>query len=153
MLRSIYLTGLIISLTLSLSGCGNSSGNQTAGIDGSGAPVATTTNGTIDGFGSVIVNGLRYNSDKAQVLINGETAMEDNLRVGYQVQITGSIAADGTATADKIEFTPTLVGVIEQIDASNNTVMLLGQQVYLTNNTIFDADINPKNITGLVVGN
>lgn len=153
--RSIYLMGFIISLTLSLSGCGDSSSSQTAGIDGSGAPVATatTTNGTIDGFGSVIVNGLRYNSDKAQVLINGETAMEDNLRVGYQVRITGIIAIDGSATADKIEFTPTLVGVIEQIDASNNTLVVLGQQVYITNNTLFDAAISPKNITGLAVGN
>jgi hypothetical protein len=58
MLRATYLIGFIISLTLSLSGCGNSSGSQTAGIDGSGEPVATTSNGTIDGFGSVIVNGL-----------------------------------------------------------------------------------------------
>lgn len=155
MLRSIYLMGFIISLTLSLSGCGNSGGSQTAGIDGSGAPVATaiTTNGTIDGFGSVIVNGLRYNSDKAQVLINGETAMEDNLRAGYQVRITGIIAIDGSATADKIEFTPTLVGVIEQIDASKNTLVVLGHQVYITNNTLFDAAISPKNITGLAVGN
>jgi hypothetical protein len=153
MFRSIYLTGFMFSLALSLSGCGNSGGNQTAGIDGSGAPVATTTSGTIDGFGSVIVNGLRYNSDKAQVLINGETAMEDNLRVGYQVRITGSTAADGSATADKIEFIPALVGAIEQINASSNSVMLLGQQVYITNNTIFDSAISPKNITGLAVGN
>ncbi|MDF3011822.1 MAG: hypothetical protein K0Q78_26, partial [Cellvibrio sp.] len=100
MFRSIYLTGFMFSLALSLSGCGNSGGNQTAGIDGSGAPVATTTSGTIDGFGSVIVNGA-----------------------------------------------------IEQINASSNSVMLLGQQVYITNNTIFDSAISPKNITGLAVGN
>ncbi len=153
MFRSNYLMGFIISLTILFSGCGSSSDNQTAGIDGSGAPVASNTNGTIDGFGSVIVNGLRYNSDKAQILINGETAMEDNLRVGYQVHITGSIAIDGSATADKIEFTPTLVGTIEQIDATNNRLLLLGQSVYITNNTIFDAAITPKQITGLAVGN
>lgn len=153
MFRSTYLMGFIMSLTLALAGCGNSSGNQTAGIDGSGAPVATTSNGTIDGFGSLIVNGLRYDSDKAQILVNGETSMEDNLRVGYQVRITGSIAADGSATADKIEFTPTLVGTIERVDAGNNNLVLLGQRVYVTNNTIFDAAISPKNLTGLAAGN
>jgi hypothetical protein len=153
MLRATYLIGFIISLTLSLSGCGNSSGSQTAGIDGSGEPVATTSNGTIDGFGSVIVNGLRYNSDKAHILVNGETAIEDNLRVGYQVRIIGSIAADGLATADKIEFTPTLVGTIEQIDLASNNLVLLGQQVHITNNTIFDATMSPNNITGLAIGN
>jgi Domain of unknown function (DUF5666) len=153
MLRRIHLIGSFISLLFVLLACGSSGSNQSAGIDGSGAPIATATSGTIDGFGSVIVNGLRYQSDRAQILINGENAVEDNLRVGYQVRITGSIAADGTATADKIEFTPTLVGSITQINSADNSLTLLGQTVYLTNNTLLDAAISPKSLAGLAVGN
>ncbi|MEN0039053.1 MAG: DUF5666 domain-containing protein [Cellvibrio sp.] len=136
-----------------LIGCGGTGGSQTAGIDGSGAPVAgNNSNGTISGFGSVIVNGVKYESDKAQILINGQTATEDDLRVGYQVSITGSIANDGKTTAEKIEFVPTLIGEITAIDVDNKRVTVLGQTVLITNNTIFDSAIKPSNINGLAVG-
>lgn len=133
-----------------LIGCGGSGGSGVSGIDGSGAPVATSTTGTIDGFGSVIVNGVRYNSDKAQILMNGEMAVEENLQVGYQVNLTGSITNSGTATADKIEFTPNLVGTITA--KNNNTVVVMGNNIKINNNTLFDTAIIPHSIRGLAVG-
>ncbi|PUA27040.1 MAG: hypothetical protein B0W54_19610 [Cellvibrio sp. 79] len=149
MTRFIFNT-IIFTSALLLLGCGGSSSNEVGGIDGSGAPVATSTTGTIDGFGSVIVNGVRYNSDKAQIFINGEMAMEDNLQVGYQVSLTGSIAKDGTATADKIEFTPNLVGVITT--KNNNTLVVMGNTVKVNNDTLFDSAISPRSIDGLAPG-
>ena len=38
--------------------------------------------GTLDGFGSVIVNGVRYDTSQATFIVNGETATEDQLAVG-----------------------------------------------------------------------
>jgi hypothetical protein len=146
-----FLTNLGTALcVILLASCGGSGGSDVSGIDGSGAPVATSTHGTIDGFGSVIVNGVRYNSDKAQILINGEMAMEENLQVGYQVSLTGSIAKDGSATADKIEFTPNLVGTISA--KTNNTLVVMGQSIKINNDTIFAADISPRGLQGLMPG-
>lgn len=149
MTRFMSNTIIFISALLLL-GCGGSGSSEVGGIDGSGAPVATSTTGTIDGFGSVIVNGVRYNSDKAQIFINGEVAMEDNLQVGYQVSLTGSIASDGSATADKIEFTPNLIGAITT--KNNNTLVVMGNTVKINNDTLFDASISPRNIQGLAPG-
>ncbi|HEX7764249.1 MAG TPA: DUF5666 domain-containing protein [Cellvibrio sp.] len=144
-----FLAAITMAL---LSGCGGSGGAQTAGIDGSGAPVASTnSNGAINGFGSVIVNGVKYESDKAQVLINGQLATEDDLRVGYQVSVTGTIT-DGKTTAEKIEFVPTLVGEITAIEPNNKLLVVLGKTVHITNNTLFDAAIKPASLAGLTIG-
>ncbi len=146
-----FLTPLGTSLCLILlASCGGSGGSDVSGIDGSGAPVATSTQGTIDGFGSVIVNGVRYNSDKAQILINGEMAMEENLQVGYQVNLIGSIAKNGSASADKIEFTPNIVGVISA--KNNNTLVVMGHHIEINNDTIFDVKIVPRGLQGLAPG-
>lgn len=135
-----------------LLGCGGS-GPQTAGIDGSGAPVAiTNSNGTIDGFGSVLVNGVKYESDQAQILINAQSASENDLCAGYQVSISGTLASDGTATASKIEFSPSLVGEISAIETNNNRLLVLGKTVQISNNTLFDGAIKPASLAGLAAG-
>jgi hypothetical protein len=134
-----------------LIGCGGT-GSQTAGIDASGSPVASNSNGTISGFGSVIVNGVKYESDKAQIIINGQAATESDLRVGYQVSVSGTIASDGKTTAEKIEFLPTLIGEITAIDLNNKRLTVLDKTVVITNNTIFDVAIKPSTLNGLAVG-
>lgn len=146
-----FLTRLIASLcVLLLASCGGSGGSDVSGIDGSGAPVATGTQGTIDGFGSVIVNGVRYNSDKAQILINGDMAMEENLQVGYQVRLIGSIAKDGSASADKIEFIPNLIGTITT--KTSDALVVMNQEITISNDTIFDVKIVPRGLQGLAPG-
>ena len=142
-------TALVSALVLIACG-GSSGGGGISGIDGSGAPVAVSTTGTIDGFGSVIVNGVRYNSDKAQILINGEIATEDNLQTGYQVSMTGKIADNGTATADKIEFTPNIIGAISR--KNKNSLVVMDQVIKINNDTIFDVAISPRSILGLDPG-
>ena len=52
-------------------------------IDGSGAPVPdVAVSGAITGFGSVIVNGVHYETDSAEVYINGELSSEEALSIG-----------------------------------------------------------------------
>lgn len=135
-----------------LASCGGSGGSQTAGIDGSGAPVASSnTNGTIDGFGSVIVNGVKYESDNAEVLINGQRATESELRVGYRVSVTGT-TRNGKTSADKIEFIPSIVGEITAFNPAAKTLVVLGKTIQVTNNTLFDAAIKPASLAGLTLG-
>lgn len=148
------LIGFTTMIAVFLSACGGgSSGSQLSGIDGSGAPIAgTISTGAINGFGSVIVNGVRYNSDKARILVNDQTASEDNLRTGYQVKITGSINSDGSAVADTIEFHPNVVGAISQIDLTTQQFTVLNHKIQVTSTTLFDAAIKPNYLDGLKLG-
>ncbi|HWV15139.1 MAG TPA: DUF5666 domain-containing protein [Cellvibrio sp.] len=141
---------LLISLSMLLLSCGGG-GSSVAGIDGSGAPV-TSASGTVNGFGSVIVNGVRYHSDKATITVDGQVASENSLHTGYQVRVTGTLNSDGTGTASSIEFTPNLVGAITAIDLQNEQLVLLQQTVQITNTTLFDSAIEPNDLSGLAVG-
>ena len=126
-----------------------------AGIDGSGSPLEKTSSssGTISGFGSVIVNGVRYDTDNAQILISGDSATEDDLEVGHYVTVIGEINADNqTGTANEIRFQPRLVGTISSIDPNTERFSILEQQVQITNSTVFDSLIIPDDISGLSVG-
>jgi hypothetical protein len=138
-------------LCIQLLGCGNTDNNQVAGIDGSGAPV-TSVSGTVNGFGSVIVNGVHYNSDKTNILVNGIAASENDLRTGYQVKVTGTLNNDGTGNADTLEFRPTAVGTISQINLQTEQLTLLGQTVQINNATVFGKAINPNYLNGLSTG-
>lgn len=141
----------VLGLSLLLSACGGGSGgNQVSGIDGSGSP-ATSTTGTISGFGSVIVNGIRYHTDKANFSVNDQTGTEIDLHTGYQVHITGTLNKDGTGEASSIEFHSNIVGAISAIDTAANQIIVLGQTVNITNATMFGANIVPNYIDGLKV--
>ena len=145
------LFGSGVMIALILSACGGSTDSSIGGIDGSGAPVVagTISTGAINGFGSVIVNGVRYNSDKAKILVNDQVVTEDSLHAGYQVKITGTINSDGSSTADTIEFHPNLVGSVSQINLSTQQFTLLNHQVQVNNATLFDAAIKPNFLSGL----
>lgn len=151
-MKFIFNSCLASLLALGLISCGSGS-SEVAGIDGSGAPAKIDTEGTVDGFGSIIVNGIKYETSKAQVIINGQSVMEDNLRAGYRVRIIGSID-DKTkvATADKIEFVPDLVGSIAAIDLAAQQITVLDQTVQISNRTLFAASISPDDLRGLSVG-
>ncbi len=142
---------IALGAVLLLSSCGGSGGSQTAGIDGSGAPVASNTSGTIDGFGSVIVNGVKYESNTAEILVNGQRASESELRVGYRVSVTGN-TSNGRSIAQKIEFVPSLVGNISAISTTEKQITVLGKNIQVTNNTVFGGDIKPASLAGLSPG-
>ena len=113
------------ALALVLAACGGGGGgsfvgNTTTdaatgggGVTGSGQ----STTGTIDGFGSVFVNGVKFETDDAEVVIDGETRSEDALSVGMVVTVQGEINDDGTTgTAQRILYDDELTGPITRIE-------------------------------------
>ncbi len=120
--------------------CDLSDNGDIAGIDGSGSPVAAdnVSTGTIDGFGSVIVNGVRYDTSLADITVSGENATEDNLGVGAYVTVVGSINHNGiSGFASTLNFQPNVVGNITAINANQNNFIVLGQTVFVNNDTTF----------------
>lgn len=151
----------VISLALfvTLAACGGGGGGGTAtpppdntppdtgGIGRSGVAV-----GPIANFGSVIVNGVRYNTDAATFTINDEPGTEDDLSVGQVVVVNGTIDDNGTTgTATDVTFDDNVKGPVQSIDRANSRLVVLGQTVLVGPDTSFDDSISPASLDGLAV--
>ena len=132
----------LVATTLVLGAC-SSSGEQVAGIDGSGSPTPTAivAQGPIQGFGSIIVNDVHYDIDAAQIRVNGANVTESELRLGQLVTVSGRIdAATGTGAADAVVFEADVQGPVELIDLAMGNLRVLGQDVLLGPTTVVDLD-------------
>lgn len=113
------------------------------GIEGTGSPMAAiegtgVSTGGVTGFGSVFVNGVRYSTDRADIVVDGVPASEAALRVGMVVQVIGDVDSDGrSGTARRVEFDQPLFGPIDSIDRHTRQIVVLGQLVRLDDATLF----------------
>lgn len=127
----------LLPLLLLLSSCsGGSLDLVEGGIGGTGI----ISIGEISAFGSVYVNGVHYNTDSTQVLIDGYPSDLSQLELGMVVQVTGN-ANQQQGIADTIQFSPTLQGTIQAIDINNGRLQVLGNTVVCDDLTVL-ADFN-----------
>ncbi|MCK5873574.1 MAG: hypothetical protein KAG82_02665 [Alcanivoracaceae bacterium] len=130
-----YLTAAGV---MTLTACGG--GDQSAGIDGSGAPSPGVSAGPINAFGSILQNGRRYIvDDNTQVRIDDNPSSSDLLEVGEFVVITSSSNDDnGNPIADTVTQETLLKGSISSLDAANQRFNALGQTVQVRASTAID---------------
>jgi hypothetical protein len=77
-----------------IAACGGGGGSEpVAGIDRGGVTIAQ---GPISGFGSVILNGVRYSTSGATITVDDQPGTESDLRVGQVVRVEGTVDAGGT---------------------------------------------------------
>ena len=137
-----------------VSACGGGGSEQVAGIDARGNPVAVgvVSKGTITGFGSVILNGVTYNTNSATFTIDGEAGTQSDLAVGDVIVLRGTVNDDGTSpTATSITFDDSVEGPVEAIDLAAGTLTVLGQLVRVDADTSFDDNISPASLDGLAI--
>jgi hypothetical protein len=138
---------------LLVTGCGGG-GSSTPG-SGSAGPTSFAA-GPITGFGSVLVNGVRFDDSKAHVSDDdGNASSKDNLQLGMTAEVHGgAISDDGTgpkAAATDITFGASLVGPVASIDTTAKSLVVLGQTVLVLDTTVFD-DRLTGGFAGLTVG-
>ena len=76
----------------------------------------TSQLGTINGFGSIFVNGVEFETDEADILVDGQRVGEDALGLGMVVLVDGTVNEDGvTGTANSVVFDDEVEGPIEAI--------------------------------------
>lgn len=153
---SLSVTTFFSSILLAACG-GGGGGGATAGIDGTGVtgPEDMFAVGTVTGFGSVIVNGVRFDTTATSFTIDGNPGTQDDLDVGDVVIVQGSLDANGaTGTADNITFDDLVEGPIAagSIDSVAGVLVVLGQTVVVTADTSFDDSIQPSSLAGLSDG-
>lgn len=126
------VVSLLILATV-LPGCG--------GVDsgGTGQTVDTTAQGRVTGFGSVFVNGVRYDDSSAVVVDDdGATRSRADLQLGMLVQVQGELRGNsGQGVARRIQFGPEIAGPVEAVDAPNAILTVLGQSVRVDADTLF----------------
>ena len=152
----------LLAGALALAGCGGGDGEGgsqaavSAGGTGSGS---TNTGGSlsvgpISGMGSIIVNGVRFNDEKAKILDDDGTLMKrEDLKLGMMARVKGkakSRKTDDTGKendkdeAEEITFGSALLGPIESFEnlatidlkISPAKLTVLGQIVLITAATV-----------------
>jgi len=142
------LQGLLFLAVWALAGCGGGGDGGGVGTGGTG----TYALGTISGFGSIIVNGVRFDDGAASVLDDDDAVRSRNeLKLGMRVAIDSdairSDASGRSATASRIRVLSELAGPASAVDSAASTLALLGQTVRIGPLTVFD-----DAITGALAG-
>lgn len=122
---------LLLLFAMSCGGGGESVGSQLAGggIGGTGG-TETVYSGTIAQFGSIYVNGIKFDVSRASFSINNGIGSESDLHVGMLVYVRGSLGSDGgTGSASNVEFRHLAIGTVGAIDANNRSLVVSGRSV------------------------
>ncbi|MEE4162186.1 MAG: DUF5666 domain-containing protein [Woeseiaceae bacterium] len=145
-----------LAAAAALVACGGGGDPETtAGIDARGAParVGIAAQGAVSGFGSIIVNGVRYDTSNATFDVDGQPGSENDLAVGQVVTITGSTDDNGNdARAERVSYDNLVVGPVEFVDVGAATITVLGQSVRVNRDTIFADAFVPAGIEGVAAG-
>lgn len=146
-----YLIGTV-GLAGLLSACGSEGAPPvSASASGSGSASAS---GTVTGFGSLFVNGKRFETENAEVRHDGVTerctissslAQRCGLKEGMTVKVRGSFSGS-SHTASAITQEDTLEGPITSVDVLNSRFAVLGQTVLVDDTTQFDSGVSLANL-------
>lgn len=137
----------IAAAVLAVAACGGSSDSTSPSQPTSSDIVV----GTITGFGSVIVNGVKFDDSAATVTMDGAVASRDRLRVGMVVQIRGRIHNDGTGVAESIRYDDCAEGPITAMNQVQNTLTVMGQTVHVDDDTEFDG-VTLRDMNSFAIG-
>ena len=140
-----------VAALIVLVACGGGGSMSATGVTAMTQSVATS--GTITAFGSVFVNGVRYDISAARLKKNGKAVTQAALAVGEVATVRGhQNLGTGQGSADSVEVEDNVVGPIATIDVAGNMLTALGQTVKVTASTSFGKGITPGDLTGLTAG-
>ena len=125
--------------------CGGGGGDGATATPASASSIYAA--GPITGFGSVIVNGVRFDDSAATISDDdGRRLAESELRLGMQVECEGGPGSDHAhGVAHAIHVHSALIGPVSAVDTTAGTLTVLGQTVTVDAQTAF----GPALATGL----
>ena len=103
------------------------------------------TVGVITGFGSIYVNGVKYETDNASVEIDGVPSIETSLGIGDVITLQGTVNADGTtgvatAVSCKDELEGYVLNTSSLLVDGTGSLNIMGQTVNVNQDTVFESD-------------
>lgn len=126
-LLSIAFTSSLILLT----SCGGGSGSTNVAEGGMGG--TGISQGPVTGFGSIYVNGVKYETNDAIFERDGSQLFaQSDFSLGEYVTVEGQVNADGvTGIASKVSYSTLLEGPITAVDTTAGKFSVLGQTISL----------------------
>ena len=155
LLGAVGLVGLLV-------GCGGGGEGAPPGPVTGSASGSAASSGTITGFGSIFVNGKKFEANDVEVRHDGITercnissslANRCGLKEGMTVKVSGAFSGS-SHRASTITQEDTVEGPITgkvQVGQSNGTLTILGQTVLVDETTVFDDNIGPTKLDNLAV--
>ena len=144
---------LALAVLFTFTACGGGGGGSATVASGGIGGTGSSSTGTITSFGSVYVNGVKFDTTSSSVSIDGTSGTESQLKVGMVVKVKGTINSDGTTgSATSIKFSSDVEGPISAKDLVLNTLTVLGQTITVDGATVFEGATGLSDPT-LVVGN
>jgi hypothetical protein len=133
------LSGSLAALIAACGGGGGGGGGTIAdaGIGGSGI----TSVGVVTAVGSITVNGVKFDTQGATVIVDDAHGQDSDLKIGLVANVTGTLNRDGvTGKATRVEINNELKGSTDSapvITASGGTFTVFSQLVLVDGNTVF----------------
>jgi hypothetical protein len=146
-----------LTLALTLTACGGSGGGSDSDVSSGGGISPTSSNtgsrnvtssGAVTQFGSVYVNGVRYETqnsdivsgDDGNVLLTNpsDVELQNVVGLGQVIIVRGTRDDNGNGVANTIIIDNELVGEVDSVDAANASFVVLGQTITITPDTIID---------------
>ncbi len=126
---------LVLGLAVTAVSCGGGGGLSIGGgIDGS-----AVVSGPIQGFGSIFVRGIEFDTTDAMITIDGQAASESDLRLGMVVTVEGDIDGNATTgTALAVNFQEEVRGPVDSVDNGASMFTVLSQVVVVDAATVFE---------------
>ncbi len=128
------------------------------GIGGTGV-----SSGPIEDFGSLWVNGVKFNTNASTVIIEGGrpvavpdvAALQRYLKRGMIVRVHGTVNPDGkTGVADRVFYGDTVQGAIVALDPAAHRMTVLDRKVLLDATTVIgEANFPRHTLESFRVGN
>jgi hypothetical protein len=146
--------GLVATVVIACGGGGGSSNSMPA------TSTAMFSTGAITGFGSVHLNGKKFDTSTAKIVVNGQSGTQGDLHVGDVVQVKAHHdATTGMDVADEVDFRANVRGPLQSIDATppadssvTHVLVVLGQTVLVSADTSFGVGISNPFAGGLKAG-
>ena len=140
--RKFVLAQVACAAALVVTACGGGGGGmtQTAGTP-SGANASTS--GTVTGFGSVIIDGVRVDDHSVLPMVEKEdgTLVPTQMKIGQQVVALH----DDNHVASSVHVLPSVEGSVDAVDTTAATLTVLGQVIRINSDptagpvTVFEA--------------
>ena len=128
------------AFALLLTACGGGSGSSSSGGSSSTQLGTATVVGTVTGFGSVIVDGVRIDDRAVVAGIDKEDDSVENaeVKLGQHVEVEHN----GNLVATAIRIVSELEGPVDKVDATAGTLTVLGQTASINS----DAALGPVTV-------
>ena len=121
-----------IALIAFVTACsGGGGGGDDSASSGSSGSLSST--GTITGFSSVFVNGVRYDTTNAMIIRGEQQVLESDLNLGMKV----TVQASSDNSASRVEFEEDVEGPVD-VNNNSGTLSVMGQTVITDAQTVFD---------------